>query len=144
GDRIAALLRWKDTLVRRTHEERRRSLVEIRAALGAQTIELPAHSQLLDARDLDQMARASDVWHVGSHTVHHVSLSSEAPLDAERELRESRHALEAALQREVVTLAYPHGAFSDETLRLLPKVGYRAAATVRVGCNRAGTDPFQM
>jgi peptidoglycan/xylan/chitin deacetylase (PgdA/CDA1 family) len=69
----------------------------------------------------------------GSHTQTHQILPS-LPLDAARkEIRESRAAIETALDKPCDIFAYPNGNWSSETRRLLMEEGFRLAFTTERG-----------
>lgn len=84
---------------------------------------------------------------IGSHTSSHPILSRELPDEQERQLVESRRALEDAFDRRVDLLAYPNGRGSDydpATLELTARAGYRYAVTTRAGLVRSGAAPHEV
>jgi peptidoglycan/xylan/chitin deacetylase (PgdA/CDA1 family) len=66
-------------------------------------------------------------WTIGSHTKSHTLLTNERLDTAERELRESRHTLEAKLKTEINHFAYPDGRFNPGVVRTVNSAGYRYA-----------------
>ncbi|NLF07968.1 MAG: polysaccharide deacetylase family protein, partial [Pirellulaceae bacterium] len=81
----------------------------------------------LDADEIRAMA-ASGV-EFGSHTVSHAILTRLPPAEIERELSESKAALESLLGKRIDALAYPDGRYSAEIMRLARSAGYRIACT---------------
>jgi peptidoglycan/xylan/chitin deacetylase (PgdA/CDA1 family) len=67
-------------------------------------------------------------WEVGSHSVSHLDLTSLGDAELDVELRASRAACEAAVQRACETLAYPFSAYDRRVMERARLAGYRAAA----------------
>jgi peptidoglycan/xylan/chitin deacetylase (PgdA/CDA1 family) len=79
---------------------------------------------------------------LGAHSVHHVHLETLPRAVAEREIGDSRRALEDIIQRPVGSFAYPFGGF-DPTIRdMVVDAGYESAAAVKGALSRPGDDPF--
>lgn len=55
-----------------------------------------------------------------------------------RDLQVSKNMIEEKLQQEVITLAYPYGVHSNDTIRLAKKAGYKMAFTVTPGLTLIG------
>ena len=77
-------------------------------------------------------------WHtggqeVGSHTQTHANLKALALPDAQREIAQSKHELEAQLGAAVTQFCYPFGVFSDEHAQAVRQAGYEAATTTQRG-----------
>ena len=81
-------------------------------------------------RDEVRLLHAQGV-EIGSHTVTHPDLASLNRADAERELRESKLALESLVEAEVDVAAYPRGLANEETREACRAAGYRAACRFR-------------
>ena len=79
---------------------------------------------------------------IGSHTVSHPDLATLDRDGAERELRESKLALEQLLGAEVEVAAYPNGSATAETRAACRAAGYRAACRFRGAGSWA--DPFDL
>lgn len=87
------------------------------------------HADELACLDWNELrALADDGWEVGSHTVSHPHLSAIDDEALERELRASREALEAGLQRSVLSIAYPYGDVDARVMVRTRDAGYLAAA----------------
>jgi len=89
--------------------------------------------------DLSGLAKSG--WEVGSHAFSHARLPDLDQDSLERELRESRSAIEDALARPCLSIAYPYGAVDDRVRAAAAAAGYTA------GCTTNGTlrsaDPLQ-
>lgn len=79
---------------------------------------------------------------VGAHSVTHPHLDAIAASDVEREVVESRLALEEILEAEVRTFAYPHGAFDANARGAVESAGFVAAAAVKNALSHADDDPL--
>jgi peptidoglycan/xylan/chitin deacetylase (PgdA/CDA1 family) len=80
---------------------------------------------------------------IGSHTLSHPILTSLAPDEVDRELRESRSLLEHQLQREVKSFCYPNGNLDDNTVQAARRY-YDSAVTVEAGSLEHDVDPHLM
>lgn len=56
----------------------------------------------------------------------------------------SKQTIEKELQQEVTTLAYPYGQFSNDTIRMAKKVGYKIALTVKPGKVSKQSNQYQL
>jgi peptidoglycan/xylan/chitin deacetylase (PgdA/CDA1 family) len=68
-------------------------------------------------------------WEVGSHTVSHPALTTLGDADLQRELLESRHAIESRIGC-CRTLAYPYGVADERAAFAVEDAGYLAACTL--------------
>jgi len=97
------------------------------------------HEVVLSARQLQELR--SDLVCIGSHAVLHRDLSRLTPDEAAAELRQSKDALEAILNRPVRLLSLPYGGCSPAVLDLARKAGYqRIFLNVPVYTTPAGGD----
>lgn len=78
---------------------------------------------------LKEMVR--DGMDIQSHTVHHPNLAAAGEEELILELTKSKRVLEEKLGNTVKHLAYPGGAYSDLTIKVLKDLGYLTATTVR-------------
>ena len=81
---------------------------------------------------------------IGSHTVHHYTLTEINLKEMERELRGSRLMLESNLSITKAVFANPFGETAPAVVALLEKTGYQAAGSSVVGLNRAGENLFMI
>jgi peptidoglycan/xylan/chitin deacetylase (PgdA/CDA1 family) len=83
----------------------------------------------------------------GSHTATHPILSRIDRGRAEREIVDSKRAIEAETGASVDAFAYPNGSpadFTQETKSLLRDAGYAYAVTTVAGPNEPGDDVFEL
>jgi len=82
----------------------------------------------------NELIALSENFEIGSHTLTHPYLTKIPLNDAEREITESKKALEKILEREVVGLSYPTGDHNDEIAKLTKKADYKYAfALYKIG-----------
>ena len=79
--------------------------------------------RLMDGQQLRTLATSQYV-EIGSHSRYHFNLGRVSVELAEEELRTSKADLEAHLQAEVSSFAYPDGDYSPATLDLAARLGY--------------------
>jgi len=89
-------------------------------------------------------AIARDGIAVGSHTMHHTFLPLVPPDQVQRELVESKRAIEQQLGQPVDVLSYPMGGFTAEIQALAKAAGYRAACTTNRGLAKTAHDLFAL
>lgn len=75
---------------------------------------------------------------IGSHTLDHVDLTKVVPLEAERQIRESRERLEQILGSAVTAFCYPYGHYSADHVRMVFETGYVSATTTLRGRVKGG------
>ena len=66
----------------------------------------------------------ADLITIGSHTATHRRLDDLSVAEVERELNDSKAALEDVLGRPVTALAFPHGAYDERSVRAAYEAGY--------------------
>jgi peptidoglycan/xylan/chitin deacetylase (PgdA/CDA1 family) len=87
-------------------------------------------------------ALASAGMEIGSHSISHRPPSTLARAELERELRDSKRALEDRLGTAVLTFSSPTGFFSSTMIPLARAVGYRALCFGRIGFWTDRSQPF--
>lgn len=102
-----------------------------------------AHRVHLDWDELRTLAAIPGL-EIGSHTVSHPYLQTLSRDAAWEEIAGSRELLERGLGRPVRLFCYPSGDLGERECRLVREAGYEAAVSVAPGCNRRGTDAFQL
>jgi peptidoglycan/xylan/chitin deacetylase (PgdA/CDA1 family) len=93
--------------------------------------------------DVREMVRLG--FDIGSHTVTHADLGVTTALEAQREVTESKRALEGQLQRPVRWIAYPFGQRANLRADLMPLIqeaGYEACFSAYGGFICAGQRDF--
>ena len=80
----------------------------------------------------------------GSHSLSHPHLNKLSRAQLDRELSESKKALEKKLGKKIEFFAAPYGEYSANHLNAFSKAGYRAALTVVEGDNIAGGNLLEL
>jgi peptidoglycan/xylan/chitin deacetylase (PgdA/CDA1 family) len=83
----------------------------------------------MTAEEIRVMGREG-IMEIGSHTVNHPPLPAHESSVQVAQIRDSRDRLQEILGVPVKTFAYPHGEYSDETIRILRELGFECAVTV--------------
>ena len=87
-------------------------------------------------------ALAAEGFQCGAHTVTHPRLPGLEPGRLRAELTDARGRLEQELDRPVLHLAYPYGAYDPEVRNLAAEAGYTTACSTRPGLSPADDDLF--
>jgi peptidoglycan/xylan/chitin deacetylase (PgdA/CDA1 family) len=127
-------------------EHSARELVEIieslEKVLGGGADLLPEQGDIMNWDEVRTMAR--DGFDFGAHTLGHTVLTLEPPEVVEREILESKRAIEREVPIQVKDFAYCNGWYSDEIIRVLKANGFRSGVTTEDLPNRIGGDPFTL
>jgi peptidoglycan/xylan/chitin deacetylase (PgdA/CDA1 family) len=108
------------------NEVRRRSALDfLNAWASTETIIRDSHRPLNEGELIDLHERGG--IEIGSHCMTHSPLPTLDPESKRAELESSRSKLESILGHDVTSLAYPHGEYDLETLKLAEETGYRFA-----------------
>ena len=98
----------------------------------------PELVRLMTRGQLEEAAQSG--LDIGSHTVSHPWLPRQDPGRLDRELGDSRAALEDLLHRSIESVAYPAGGWNAEVREAAARAGYRTGITVDRGINTADVD----
>jgi len=108
-------------------------------------VELPTNLMMTSAQ-VRQLRDAG--MQIGAHTCNHPILARIDAAEAEREMANSKAALEAMLDEEVSMFAYPNGKpgkdYLAEHTRIAKAAGFAAAVSTAPGVSTAGTDVYQL
>jgi len=107
----------------------------------AQKSDIPT-ARMLSNEQLRVLA-ADPLIELGAHTLNHVNLTHVDSATAEREIAGSKAYVEAYTQQPCVSFAYPYGRFTEETVALVKRLGFRSAVTVKKGFAPL-TDPYRI
>ena len=143
SQRLAAQQRVLEFLWSLKDEDRTLAVARLRECL--EVCSKPERDLMLSWDEIRLMHRNGISF--GSHTMTHPILSKLSASRLEREVLDSKRAIEANLQCNVQTFAYPVGRsqdFDDRTKSLLRDTGYRCAVTTRFGVNRPNQDRFEL
>jgi len=124
-------------------QDRAKAVIDLQRLCGIG--ELPS-DLMMSSEQVRSMYRAG--MEIGAHTVNHPILTSLAAVDAEREIRDGRDALESILDASVDVFAYPNGKpgqdYDSSHVGIVKKLGFRAAVSTAPGVSRVGDDMFQL
>ena len=96
----------------------------------------------LDWSDIEILKRAG--WSFGSHTLTHPDLLSLKKSEAERQIKQSKEALESKLQEPINFFSYPAGKFNQEIIEIVQSAGYKGAVTTKFGRENNSRDIYQL
>ncbi|TNF88132.1 MAG: polysaccharide deacetylase family protein [Gammaproteobacteria bacterium] len=119
----------------------------IQADLGKSGVSWPGATEqtpadMMDPDQAREMAAAGIEF--GSHLLHHKRLTEMTPEEQVLELEQSRALLEAMLDKPVLSIAYPYGAYDDSVIEVTRAAGYRYGVTTDPGTNPVATDPLRL
>jgi len=81
---------------------------------------------------------------IGSHTVHHVSLTHAPVEEIQKELLDSKSMLEQLIGLPVVSFAYPNGSFDDSAVKEVSASGFTTAVITKPGIDIDPKDRFKL
>jgi peptidoglycan/xylan/chitin deacetylase (PgdA/CDA1 family) len=107
-------------------------------------------SSALTWKQIREMKRAG--FEVGSHSLSHCDLtkrrSNESDADfkarIDREIKESKQIIDAALGQETRFFAFPYGRYNQRILTACEQAGYEIALTLKGGANPFFADPLSL
>lgn len=138
-ERHAAYLATWERLVALPDADRWTALCALAVAAGGGQAPRRARRQLSVA-EIEALANGGLV-DIGAHTVTHPALPLFTGAVQRWEIRESGRSLEEILGRPVPGFSYPHGQFTDETVRLVRDAGFTHACAATPGPHTASGDP---
>jgi peptidoglycan/xylan/chitin deacetylase (PgdA/CDA1 family) len=81
---------------------------------------------------------------IESHTVNHLKLNQLTYSEQLRELQESKKNLESITGKEVYAVAYPFGAFNDDSIKAAKAAGYKLGFTTNRGLSDRDDNPLKL
>lgn len=88
---------------------------------------------------VDHVREMSDAgFEIGSHTVNHPHLTLIPDDQLEREIVDSKRALEDIIGKQVVSFAYPYGECDERVIEAVISAGYEYAVATKLGVAAAG------
>ena len=95
--------------------------------------------------DLDQLKQwIASGQEVGSHTQHHVDLTTTDSQTSHSEILNSRISLSQQLNTDIQQFCYPYGRFASEHVDIVKSSGYIAATTTARGKVHADDNAFEL
>jgi peptidoglycan/xylan/chitin deacetylase (PgdA/CDA1 family) len=86
----------------------------------------------------------SNLIEIGAHTLDHLCLKSIDPKSAEKQIIGSKAYLEKLIGMDVVSFAYPYGAFNVKTIETVKKSGFTSATSVIPGVIQGDSNLFYL
>jgi len=80
----------------------------------------------------------------GAHTCTHPDMRKLSRKEIEKEVRNSKSAIEKIIEKPVTAFCYPFGLFNAEVKQVVKEVGFKCACSVREGPLRAKNDLFAL
>ena len=114
-------------LKRLSYSEQRRALDQLLHWACMEPVSRESHRSLTISEAI--ALGSGDLMTIGAHTITHPELSSHPEVVQKKEIRGSKHTLERVFNREITQFAYPYGAYSPETVRLVRDAGFRLACS---------------
>ena len=133
---------YRDTVVRWKNLTQAECFGRLRRAGWAASQDAARPRQFLKADEIREMAANGVSF--GSHGVTHRILPRYGRAEVERELRESKAALETLFGHAIDTLAYPDGQHSEVVVECAASCGYRLAVTTRFSRLSLHDDPLRL
>jgi len=78
------------------------------------------------------------------HTLTHSELSQINPMEAKREIEESKRIVQEKLNKKCNFFAYPRGNFNQEVVDILKESGFKAGLTIKSGLVSENVDLFKL
>jgi peptidoglycan/xylan/chitin deacetylase (PgdA/CDA1 family) len=95
--------------------------------------------------DIDQLQQwIADGQEIGSHTQHHVDLTTTDTQTSQSEILNSRISLSQQLNTNIQQFCYPYGHYAAEHIDIVKASGYVAATTTTRGKVHAGDSAFEL
>lgn len=94
--------------------------------------QLGISTESLKALDTDSLCS------IGAHTVSHPKIDTLSPEEQKKEIEQSLQELEALLGHSIRHFSYPHGAYNDDSLKIVSKSGFTSALCAWGGNIRKG------
>lgn len=92
----------------------------------------------------EQIRELGNVQEVGGHTLSHPHLIALSPVEAEKEIIDSKKYLEDVLNKEIKSFSYPYGEFDKNIKAFVRRAGFLGARTVKDNIFEEGNDPFEV
>ncbi|ALW83696.1 hypothetical protein AUC43_00395 [Hymenobacter sedentarius] len=83
-------------------------------------------------------------WEIGAHTMSHLRLTTLPPSEAAQEIQRSKAELEATLQTQIVSFAYPYGDSNDTVKKAVREAGFTLGVSTDTGGMHLEDDRMQV
>lgn len=86
----------------------------------------------------------SGLVEVGAHTIHHIALAGRGSQLVQKEVSESRAALEQDYKVQVVSFAYPNGSFDKQAIDAVKSAGFTTAVSLISGIEQGQQNRYYL
>lgn len=91
-----------------------------------------------------RMLAKSNLIEIGSHTIDHADLTSLDGNTKRDQILSAKRKIEQQIEQEVVSFAYPYGAFNAESISIVREAGYTSAVSTIPGINQSTGTLFEL
>lgn len=91
-----------------------------------------------------RMLAKSNLIEIGSHTIDHADLTSLDGNTKRDQILSAKRKIEQQIEQEVVSFAYPYGAFDAESISIVREAGYTSAVSTIPGINQSTGTLFEL
>ena len=104
-------------------------------------IGLPAATLLNDNQIVELY---EDGFEIGAHTLNHVCLPQLPPVEAWKEIYDSKKNLESLINGRVYSFSYPYGAVTDDIQDMVAQIGFFFGCSIFTGPPQFARNPLQI
>lgn len=91
-----------------------------------------------------QAINASGLVEIGSHTTDHAQLNDLDANAKRNQIMSAKHQIEQYIGQEVVSFAYPYGAYDTTSVNLVREAGYTSAVSTAPGTMQSNNTLFEL
>jgi peptidoglycan/xylan/chitin deacetylase (PgdA/CDA1 family) len=136
------LLKLYDRMLRLTHEQRDKALIQLREWTGTDSCH-GGPGSALSTDEVVQLA-SNELIEIGAHSVTHPFLDRLPPAAQRLEIHQSKEVLEKLLGQSLAGFSYPNGAASQDTRAIVEDVGFAFACASTSDVTSHGSDRFYL
>jgi peptidoglycan/xylan/chitin deacetylase (PgdA/CDA1 family) len=96
------------------------------------TFYVPLKNQVRETITPDQIKEIAEDFDIGGHTYSHVNLTELPKEEAYEEIIKGKEYIEESIGREIQSFCYPWGAYNNDVINMVKKVGFEGARTVKL------------
>jgi len=120
---------------------RNKERLEIMKRWGFDESENCKERQALSLKEINEMRKYVDFQ---SHTRFHPCITKCSPKRSKDEIIGSKKDIESMIGKEITSIAYPNGDYSDEIIEICKENNYKSGITVDKGYNTIKSNPFKL
>jgi len=111
--------------------------------LGADRLNQSCGDSYMNWADI-KMLSDSGLIEIGSHTIDHAQLNSLDSVSKRNQIFIAKQIIEQKIGKQVVSFAYPYGAFDSETIELAREAGYTSSVSTIGGITQSTDTLFEL